>query len=219
MMASPPLPPQSHDRTTRVVALTDGVFAIAMTLLALELRVPELESGVHSAALINSLRAEWPRFSSFVISFLVLAAYWMGHRVVFDYIQHVDRWRLWLNTGYLVGVAFVPFATALCGRFMVPAAVLIYAGSLAVVGLLLATIWVYATANRRLVQPSLPEQTVKSELRRILIAPVVALFAGAVAPVSTVLSMFLFHAIPVLYVMPLSRRGRWSSVGSDESAS
>ena len=86
----------------RVEALTDGLFAVAMTLLVLDIKVPELQSPLDISQLAVRLLALWPKFLSYTISFVILGVYWVGHHVQLSFIRQVDRRRgvLWNSRSY-----------------------------------------------------------------------------------------------------------------------
>src|ERR1700737_1299223 len=101
----------------RIEALTDGVFAVAMTLLVLDIKVPELPQPMATDELLRQLLALWPKFLSYVISFVILGVYWVGHHVQLSFIRRADRPLLWINILFLLWVALVPFSTALLGEY------------------------------------------------------------------------------------------------------
>src|SRR5215469_15788500 len=100
----------------RIEALTDGVFAVAMTLLVLDIRVPELQP-LATAELPLKLLSLWPKFLSYTISFVILGVYWVGHHVQLSFIRRADRPLLWINILFLLWVALVPFSTALLSEY------------------------------------------------------------------------------------------------------
>lgn len=117
----------------RILNLSDGVFAIALTLLVLNIEVPEVPADLAAEELPGELLALWPKFLSYVISFVVIIFYWMAHHSIFGLIRDHDRALLWLNSLFLMCVAFLPFPTALIGEYGdQQLVVVIYAGSLAV---------------------------------------------------------------------------------------
>src|SRR5215471_1982543 len=97
----------------RIEALTDGVFAVAMTLLVLDIRVPELHQPLATAELPLKLLSLWPKFLSYTISFVILGVYWVGHHVQLSFIRRADRPLLWINILFLLWVALVPFPIGL----------------------------------------------------------------------------------------------------------
>ena len=109
--------PESEE-TDRLVALSDGVIAIAIaiTLLVLEITIPEVPSGNATAALPRLILEQWPDFLAYVLSFLVIGLYWSLHRRTFIYISQHDRGLVWLNLVFLL-VAFIPYGTSLFSRY------------------------------------------------------------------------------------------------------
>jgi hypothetical protein len=106
-------PPSAHRDTVRLVAFSDGVFAITITLLVLEIRPP----GNYNR-LLHGLLALWPSYLAYVVTFLFIGQVWANHHVMFDHIRVADRLVLLLNTLLLMVVAFLPFATSvLAGAF------------------------------------------------------------------------------------------------------
>jgi uncharacterized membrane protein len=95
----------------RVVAFSDAVIAIAVTLLVLEIRPPE-----DTRHLLHGLAALWPSYVTYVITFMLIGQIWANHHVMFDHIRHADRFVLFLNTVLLMDVAFLPFAASVLAR-------------------------------------------------------------------------------------------------------
>src|SRR5260370_38420709 len=97
----------------RIEALADGVFAVAMTLLVLDIKVPELQSPLATAELPLKLLALWPKFLSYLISFVILGVYWMGHNMQLSLIRQPDRPLIWINVLFLLSASLFHFSTAL----------------------------------------------------------------------------------------------------------
>ncbi len=95
----------------RVVAFSDAVIAIAVTLLVLEIRPPQ-----DTEHLLHGLAALWPSYVSYVLTFMLIGQIWANHHVLFDHIRHADRVVLFLNTVLLMDVAFLPFAASVLAR-------------------------------------------------------------------------------------------------------
>src|SRR5437879_3563296 len=98
----------------RLETLIDGVFAIAMTILVLEVRAPET---VGPGGLAGDLGGLWSRFAAFFISFIVLGVYWFANHQVFHFVVRVNRTLVWLNILFLMGIALVPFAASVMGGY------------------------------------------------------------------------------------------------------
>jgi uncharacterized membrane protein len=107
----------SHEQneTSRIEAFSDGVFAIAITLLIIEIAVPHLEDG---QSLGNALSDEWPSYFAYVLSFITIGIYWANHHSFFKLFHHVDHGFLMLNVFFLMLIAFLPFPTAVLAEYM-----------------------------------------------------------------------------------------------------
>jgi uncharacterized membrane protein len=187
----------SGGSTERIKALSDGVFAIAITLLVLDLKVPEI-SGHAGGDLASSLLAMSPRFLTYVLSFLVVGLYWMSHHRIFAYIERYDPLLLWLNLLFLLSVSFIPFPTAVLSEHQAqPVAVAFYAASLAVTGLVGTLIWVYASRGRRLVDQDIDPRLVTYTALRGVVNVLVFLLSIPVAFLSAELAMYSWLLIPV----------------------
>ena len=192
-----------HLTTARVETLGDGVFAIAMTLLILEIRVPVVQVATASAELPGALFALWPKLLCYVISFITLGVYWVAHHLHFYTVRRADRMLLWINILFLLTIGFVPFSTALIGAYVheqLP--VVIYGANMVVASLVLQWHWWYATHNHRLVRPDLDPTLVRSVTQVILMGPVVYLIAMALSYVSTSISIAMYLLVNLIYVIP-----------------
>ena len=126
----------------RMEALTDGIFAIAMTLLVLELKVPDLPRSIGSAELFHKLAEEGPAFFSFVISFLYCGLLWYLHHTALHFIRHIKIGLVWLNLLFLMSISILPFSCGILGHFLRNrTAQEIYFGNLLVASILLAAQW------------------------------------------------------------------------------
>jgi TMEM175 potassium channel family protein len=136
----------------RIVFFSDAVFASAITLLALEIRVPELEAPAGDA-LPGAPLDLLPGIAAYALSFLVIALFWMGHHRIFHFIVDYDYRLAWRNLFFLLGVAFIPVPTQVIAKYGdLPLATIFYAASLTVVALLEFAIWHYASGNRQLLR-------------------------------------------------------------------
>ena len=135
-------------RTSRTEAFSDGVFAIAATLLVLELRVPHVEPGVLSGALLE----RWPSYATYVVSFLTIGIIWVNHHAVMERIRVVNRPLLFINLLFLMAVAVIPFPTALLADYLREGhderlAAAVYGGTMAVMGVTFGATWAYAVIS------------------------------------------------------------------------
>lgn len=187
---------------TRIEALADGIFAVAMTLLILDIKVPIVDHSV-AIELPRKLLELWPKCLSYVISFIMLGIYWVGHHNQFHLIRRTDRALLWINILFLMTISFIPFATALLSKYLTQRiAVIIYGLNLIVVGLMLYWHWWYATHEHRLVDDDLNPLIIGLAAKRILIEPTVFLIAVAISFFSTTASLVIYMLAPLVYVLP-----------------
>src|SRR5262245_28545437 len=188
--------------TARVAALCDGVFAIAMTILVLEIAVPTTET-VPADQLPGALRKIGPQVLVYVISFINLGVLWVGQHNQYHFIARADRWFLWINIGYLLLVSFMPLSTALLGHYPLNRlALFVYGANLLAATLVLALHWHYATAGGRLTAGPLPPGVVRLAHRRILgsaAAYATALVLSVLVPVA---GLALFLAVPFVNILP-----------------
>jgi uncharacterized membrane protein len=184
----------------RVLFFSDAVFAIAITLLVVDIRVPEV---VVDAG--HELYESRGKILSFAISFLVIGLFWMGHHRLFRYITALDRPLIFLNLLFLGTIAFLPYPTALlfAGNTKAPAAPVFYAACVAGAGLVELAVWLYATHAKGLVPASVSPAFRRYELAQLLPVPVVfllsipvAFIAPGVAPFTWILLLPIGRILP-----------------------
>lgn len=179
----------------RIIFFSDAIFAIVMTLLILDIPVPDLPSGSVAAELPSRVLDLWPKFFSYVLSFIVVGSYWIAHHGTFRYFRSYNRTLIWLNLLFLLSISFVPFPTSLLGEYGEQQfAVVLYAISLAIPRLLLASLWWYAIRGRVLVSDSMDPGMSRYHLIRSLVIPSVFL-------VSIILSFFSVTAAICSWVL------------------
>jgi uncharacterized membrane protein len=146
----------------RLAALTDGVFAIVMTLLVLEIGVPEIaESSLH-AELPRRLLELWPKLLSYGISFIILGMFWYLHYISFHHIKRSDNGLIWLNIFFLMFIALIPFSTSLFGSYVEEQLPLvIYAINIVLASVMRFIMWTYATRKHRLVDRDISPRLLK----------------------------------------------------------
>jgi TMEM175 potassium channel family protein len=182
----------------RILALSDGVFAIAITLLILDIAVPATTS---DAGLSKALLDLWPRYLAYVLSFLVIARFWMAHRLAFRLIARDDAVLVWLNLLLLLFVAFLPFPTAVVGAHAgSPAAAALYASSVCLTSTASAAYWWYASGRGRLLKPDVGRAQIRAIRARGLSGPVVFALTVPIA----VFAPYIAEAVWIL-IFPLTR--------------
>lgn len=166
---------ESSAALDRLIFLSDGVFAIAITLLVLDITplIPERISPAGLPGLLLSSEL-WKLIATYALSFIILSVYWTTHQRIFHYIKRSDNVLIWLNVLFLLCVAFLPVPTKVLGLYGdQQAAVRFYVGSLMVAGLLILLLWWYATSHHRLVDKQLDPALIRHHMQRALIGPVI----------------------------------------------
>jgi len=142
----------------RLVFFSDAVFAIAITLLSLEIRLPATENSLSEAEMLQAILALWPKYMAYVISFMVIGLFWIAHHRKFRLIQRYDRNLMLLNLLFLLFIAFIPFPTSLISEQGNRTATIFYALVIMMAGLLSILLWLYASSHTRLINPNTSAQ-------------------------------------------------------------
>ena len=170
----------------RLLALADGVFAIAITILVLDIRVPP---DLAARELLTHVADLIPKFISYAISFVVIAIYWQAQRETFEDIERHDRVLTWMTFLFLMAIAFLPFPTLLLGEYWDhQISVVFYASDAAVASLLLVSISWYAKRGHRLVSEDIDEERARLRAAQGLAVPLVFLASIAISFWSTELA-------------------------------
>ncbi|MEO8591103.1 MAG: TMEM175 family protein [Flavobacteriales bacterium] len=187
----------------RLETLGDGVFAIVMTLLVLELRIPEWEGEVTNAQVWDYMKHLAPSFFSFGLSFAILGIMWFAHRMEHIFIGAVNRKLIWLNMLFYGFICLVPFSAAMLGRYPnVQLVILLYGANLIFAIAFLYWIWSYGTSL-----PDLREREVPAELRRVInvlfaLAPTLYIVAILLSFIEPVWGFYCYLLTPLLYFVP-----------------
>jgi len=192
--------------TGRVEAFSDGVFAIAITLLILEIKAPPAGSGVLSAQLLR----QWPSYVSFVISFAFIGIMWMNHHRLFTHIRRCDTPLLVFNLLLLMGVTTVPFPTSVLAAHLGGSdqrtAAALFNATYFVIAILFNVLWRYAaSARRRLLAPDADTGSVARITRQYSFGPLLYLVCFAFVWVSVPVSLMLNLALACFFAFPPAR--------------
>ena len=191
--------------TDRIETLTDGIFAIAMTLLVLSIEVPALPAPVTPAGFSAYVASILPQIFIYIVGFILLAVFWMNHHIFFV-IERTNTTLLWINILWLMSIALMPFSTAITGRYgQFQLAQLIFDVNMLIIGLLWYANWSYASRKGFVAEKVMPYAV---HIRRSNLAlPILALIAIVVSFISPVGSFFVFVLVPVIFtVYTVTRR-------------
>jgi uncharacterized membrane protein len=189
---------------TRVEAFSDGVFAIIITLLVLEIKVPHIEHHDSVPELMNSLLGLAPKFVSWIISFLIVCVIWINHHRLLESIKAVNNPLLWLNANLLLWCSFIPFPTALMGDYVHnPLAVFFFGIVMSMAALGFTFIRIYLKKNPELLQEETASGLHKRQVTRsFLFGPALYWVGALFAWVSPAVSLLIYFLIPVYFIFP-----------------
>jgi uncharacterized membrane protein len=207
-VAQTELDPRLH----RLIFLADGVYAIAMTLLAIDLFLPEATSQLGGEELLSSLLDRWPEFLAFVTSFTFIANFWVGHTMLFHVVRRFDGGLMWLALLQMMCIAFMPFPTSVVSKHTSePVANLFYFGTVLLTGIVMELLWWYMSARHRLVDPNLSRAMIRRVHVISLAAPVAVLFLMVLVAVGIgeiLTPLILGYVIAFSYVVLGIKEGR-----------
>lgn len=196
-----------QSETSRVEAFSDGVFAIAITLLILEVRVPKAAAMRSGESLWRALFNLWPSYIGYVLSFVTIGIMWANHHAIFNYIRKTDRYFLLLNLLLLMLIAFLPFPTAVVAEHLAEAggrqaAMAFYSAILVGIALAFNALWWYAIAGDRLVGSAVHRPGLRTISRRYAMGPLSYGAAFGLAFLSAWASLALHLILALLYLLP-----------------
>jgi uncharacterized membrane protein len=187
----------------RIEALSDGIFAIVMTLLILELHVPNLAPTAPNVEVTPALFALWPKFVSYLVAFVSLGIFWVGHHIMYHAIRRADRTLLWLNIVFFMFVSLLPFSTSVLNAF--PRALIapfLFGANLALVGWLLFFQWAYVSSQPGMVAPFVTTEYRATVNFRMLAVPIATTLTAFVCFWSAGISVAIYLLLLPLYMLP-----------------
>lgn len=201
----------SESVARRVIGLTDGVFAIALTLIVLEIHVPAHESIHSESGLLAAILALAPRFLTYAISFLTLVIFWFGQQAQHDLLAKSDRRLATLHLCFLAFIALLPFSTDLLADFLrFRTAVLFYWLNLLMLGVVLFTSWRYAERHGMLAE-GVGKETTKAVYIRIVKAQILWAIGAALSFASPIASIGFIFLVQLVYAIA-PRAAGWRRV-------
>jgi uncharacterized membrane protein len=192
----------------RLEVFSDGVIAIAITLLVLQIEVPKAEDG----DLINALADNWPSYVAFVLSFVVIGIMWVSHHSMFERIAQVDRGLLFVNLGLLLGIAFLPFPTALLASYVrdggsnAEVAAAIYSATMAAIGVAFVCMWYHLYRRQHLLIDGIDPALLRRSINRSWVSPIVYGASIGLAFISPIACFFVYGLMAVYFMWGPSSR-------------
>ena len=204
----------------RLEAFSDGVIAIAITLLVLEIRIPR---GLADGSLTHALRVEWPSFGAYFVSFVAIGVMWVNHHSLLHDIKVVDRAILYLNLFLLMGVAFLPFPTALFAEYLrkgstnshVAAAV--YSANMVVIAVAFGLMRWWMVRDDRLLHPHIDQPLARAQLGRFTIGIWIYIATVGLAFINAVACLVVHFLVVAYYATDQLRTLDPEFIGAKES--
>jgi uncharacterized membrane protein len=186
----------------RTLALSDGVFAFALTLLVLDLFVPTLSSNASSLDLWQGLSREYVSFMNYILSFFIAGVWWNAHHRNFQHIRDTNTALRMLNILFLVWIALLPFFTKILDQYIrLQLSVVLYAVDQAAAGFLLTIIWWYASRNKGLVDKNMTQSAIRFATLRNVAAPVYFILSIGISFVSPGLTSISWYGMIPLFIV------------------
>lgn len=191
-------------RLDRVLALSDGVFAFAVTLLVLDLVVPALSPGASSLDLWQGLTKEYISFINYILSFFIAAIWWNSHHRNFEHIRDSNTTLRMLNMFFLIWIALLPFFTKILDQYhSLQLSVALYATDQAAAGFFLTIIWLYASRNNQMIDKNMKKTTIRFSTVRNIITPIFFLVSIGISFVDTNLASFSWYGLIPIFIIVL----------------
>ena len=198
----------AESTTTRLEAFSDGVFAIAITLLVLEIRLPPEAEVEHAGGLAQALFALWPSYAGYIVSFVTVGIMWANHHEVIRLMSRVDHGLIVWNLLLLMAISFTPFPTAVMAEHLPHpgwdrnVAVAFYCGSFTMTALFYNLLWRNASRQRRLIHAHVSDARVRAITRAYAPGPFIYGTATALAFVSVPAALAIVAGLALFYILP-----------------
>ena len=203
-------PPVEVTETTRLEAFSDGVFAIAITLLVLEIRLPASTDSAKAGSLVKAILQLWPVYLAYATSFMTIAVMWANHHTMFKMIRRSDRSMLLINAVLLMVITFLNFPTTIVAEYIqkpdAAVAAMFYSGTQFVIGVLFNIMWWYVMRRPHLLEHGITKEQGQKLLRQYTVGLTAYPVAFVVAFFSADLSIILCLLVAVFFALPIQRR-------------
>jgi uncharacterized membrane protein len=198
------MPPASSAKRfltlNRLEALSDGVFAVAITLLVFDIKIPEL---AENQSLAEALIGLWPNILTYILSFAIVGIFWMVHHMMFKFLTRTDRYFSILNIIFLMCISTVPFAAALLSKYFNDVvAVMVYGLIFFFCSLAFLAMWRYASYHRRFVREDMSDRLITIASIATFSAPIIYGFAVLVSLINPAYGLMIYLVAPIIYLVP-----------------
>lgn len=190
----------------RIAALTDGIFAIVMTLLVLSLDLPEKVELLNASQIRGFLHSQWHVLYIYFLSFMILAKFWTAHHSQFSHLKATNPTHLWLNIVFLMFIALLPFTSSLAGELPIYwLSQCTFHLNMFLISMIFFMSWQYASKGRRLLKDDVSDNLVRYITLLTWVTPLVAIFCMVIAFIEPAYSSLPYLAIPIIHKLILSR--------------
>ena len=176
----------------RLNNFSDAVFAVAITLLILTLDVPQVPDPKQLPSALNDL---WPKFQGFIISFVIIGAFWISHHVIFNFIERHRPGLLWLNLLFLMGIVILPFSTDLMSEYHSVLVVVLYDLNMVAVSLSLLILWWYVSYKYKLVNDTITQETRWHLLLNYITMSIIFMLSAGIAFLNVSASQYFYFIL------------------------
>ena len=193
--------------TQRLEAFSDGIFAIAITLLILEIKVPQVNPSEGTTSLASGLFALWPSYFAYIFSFIMIGVFWANHHYVFNLYERSNRIFKLINLLFLMFISFLPFPTAVLARYITDTqqrqtAIILYTLTLFVTVLMWLFMWLYASHDHQLLNKNLDDQFIAHLTRQYTGTGVLYFLALVLSLWNSIAGLTLCVGLTLLYLLP-----------------
>jgi uncharacterized membrane protein len=194
----------SMNDTGRTETFSDGVMAIAITLLVLDLTVPS-RAALGDESLAHALGLQWPQFAAYVTSFLVIGIIWVNHHTTFRLIRSVDRMMLFLNLLLLLFIAAIPFTTSLIAEYLTAGgrdartAAIVYSVAMLAMSVSFGALFVYVVRHPALLEPEVDPSVLRASIRRFTLIGLALYAATVIVALFSAPACLVLHFLIALY--------------------
>lgn len=192
--------------TTRLEAFSDGVFAIAITLLIIEIKIPTHEE-LKTQSLMEYILRQWPKYFAYVLSFVIIGIYWANHHYLFKLFKRTDHIFNLLNVFFLMTIAFLPYPSGVLGEYIMSpehskTSVSFYAIAIWLPAIAWLLIWLYASQKKRIVDHQLTDKFISDLTRQYVISNFFYAMAFIISLVNPTISILTCVGLTLLYLLP-----------------
>jgi uncharacterized membrane protein len=188
----------------RLENFSDSVFAFAVTLLIINVHIPDRDDKnfiLSNQGLNHALVSIIPHLATFAFSFLVVGVFWVAHHRIFSFVKILDKTLLWLNIIYLLFIATIPIAAAIISEYpFLPTAILFYSATLFIIAVMHLILLQYMLRNETLKDEALTKNVYKLAQRTAIVGPVCYIIAASVSFINVYISLFFILSAMIFYI-------------------